>query len=43
MATATGKKARRANGLNRHQLHRANHAHKSPAKVSRAGWLRTRD
>lgn len=42
MSTATGKKARRESGLNRHRLHRANHTRKSEAKTHRAGWLRTR-
>ena len=30
---STGKKARRASGLNRHQIHFSSHSHKSAAKV----------
>lgn len=33
--TATGKKMRRIKGLNRHQLHRAQHAKKRPHKQFR--------
>ena len=31
---------RRKSGQNRHEIHHANHAHKSPAKISRMGWTR---
>ena len=40
---STGKRARAAKGLNRHELHKANHAHKSPAKIARAGWKREKN
>ncbi len=30
---ATGKKARRESGLTRHELHKAHHSRKSPAKI----------
>lgn len=39
---ATGKAARRQTGLNRFGVHRARHAHKSAAKIRRAGWIRTK-
>jgi len=39
---STGKAMRRSKGLNRHEIHRANHAHKSPAKIRRANWTRTK-
>jgi hypothetical protein len=37
---STGKQMRRQKGLNRHEIHRANHAHKSPAKIRRMNWKR---
>ncbi|MEI8288808.1 MAG: hypothetical protein WCH99_05000 [Verrucomicrobiota bacterium] len=37
---ATGKRMRRKSGQNRHEIHHANHAHKSPAKISKMGWTR---
>jgi len=37
---ATGKKARRESGLNRHQLHFNNHKKKSRAKIRRMRWSR---
>lgn len=37
---STGKKMRRESGQNRHQIHHANHAHKSPVKIRRMGWTR---
>jgi hypothetical protein len=40
--TATGKKARRNQGLNRYGCRRVNHARKSPAKQRRMGWYRTK-
>ena len=39
---ATGKRARRMLGLNRHQIKFANHSHKSPTKIRRMGWRRTK-
>jgi hypothetical protein len=39
---ATGKKARRSSGLNKPQLKAKNHARKSPAKIRRMGWTRTK-
>jgi len=39
---ATGKQMRKKKGLNRHTIHRANHAHKSPAKIRKMGWSRTK-
>jgi hypothetical protein len=32
---ATGKKARRESGLTRHELHKAHHSRKRPAKIKR--------
>ena len=32
---AVGKKARRESGLNRHELHKAHHRRKSPAKLKK--------
>lgn len=39
---ATGKRSRKATGLNRYGLRRARHAHKSAAKVRRSGWTRSK-
>ena len=39
---ATGKLRRKATGLTRAQLHRANHSIKSPAKIRRMKWHRTK-
>lgn len=39
---ATGKRNRKATGLNRFGLHRANHSTKSAAKLRRMGWISTR-
>lgn len=33
---------RRQKGLNRHKIHRVNHAHKSPSKIRRMQWARTK-
>lgn len=35
---ATGKRARKATGLNRHRVHFVNHTTKSDAKRHRSGW-----
>jgi hypothetical protein len=37
---STGKRMRAQKGMNRHELHKANHAHKSPEKIRRMGWER---
>ena len=37
---ATGKRMRKKSGQNRLEIHHANHAHKSKAKISRMGWTR---
>jgi hypothetical protein len=39
---ATGKRRRKATGLNRARLHRMNHTVKTPDKRRRAGWLRAK-
>lgn len=39
---ATGKKMRQQKGLNRLEIHRANHAHKSPEKIRRMNWKRAK-
>jgi hypothetical protein len=39
---ATGKAARRQNGLNHAGCHRANHKPKSDAKRKRMGWIKGR-
>ena len=36
--TATGKKMRMMNGLNRYDLHFASHSHKSAEKRKKMGW-----
>lgn len=41
--TSTGKKSRKATGLNRAQLHKSRHAHKSARKVRAMGWTRSRN
>lgn len=35
---STGKKMRKQKGLNRYELHKASHAHKSTAKRRKMGW-----
>lgn len=35
---ATGKKLRKETGLNRHELHFASHARKTPEKRKAMGW-----
>lgn len=39
---ATGKKARRETGLNRHELHRVKHSPKSEKKIRKMRWTRMR-
>ena len=39
---ATGKQARKQKGMNRHEIHKANHAHKSAAKIRTMGWSRVK-
>lgn len=38
---ATGKKARKASGLDKAELHRAIHAKKSPEKRRKMGWTKS--
>lgn len=40
---ATGKRMRKAKGLNRHELHKANHTVKSPMKIIRSNWTREKN